>query len=289
MDVVPIVPSDAGALAPGRWRWLRALGWMVVVLGAVVASLAVQALLVKLPGASTPTAKAAMSLAVLVLAYLVYAAMVRWGERRPVTELGLAAMPRDLALGLLIGAGMFALVFTVLRLGGLYTLAPGVWSDWPQDVRRAIATGLAEELIARLVIFRLLLRAFGTWPALIVSALLFGAAHLQNPNATYTAALAIAIEAGLMLAAFYLLTGRIWMSVGVHAAWNFTQGPVFGAHVSGTTDTGSLFVSAPVAGAPELLTGGPFGPEASVPAILVGGAIFLWVFAAARRRHAPLP
>ena len=288
MDTDSIALGDAGVLAGGRWRWLRALGWMVLLLTVVGAALALpSAAAARMAGGQNQTARGALALVGVALAYLAYAALVRWGEKRPVSELAWRAIPRDLTLGLLIGAGMFALVFTALRLGGVYTLAPGIWYDWPHDVRQAIATGLAEEMIARLVIFRLLMCGFGRWPALIVSALLFGGGHLSNPNASWFAALAIAVEAGLMLAAFYLLTGRIWMSVGVHAAWNFTQGPIFGARVSGTTDQGSLFTSGPVPGTSNLLSGGPFGPEASVAAMLVGGAVFAWVMAAARRRRLP--
>ena len=132
--------------------------------------------------------------------------------------------------------------------------------------------------------FRLLMRAFGVWPALIASSALFGAAHLGNPNATWLGAAAIAIEAGTMLAGFYLLTGRLWMSIGVHAAWNFMQGPVFGARVSGHPEIGSLFVSAPVAGSPEWASGGIFGPEASLSAIVVGLAVFVVTWLGARRR-----
>ena len=275
--------GDAGVLAPGRWRWLRALGWMVVLFLGIMATLSLQvAAKATLHPSATVLQAAAIVLA--IFAYLVYAGLVRWGERRVPTELGLRALPRDLLLGLLIGLGMFTLVFASLRLIGAYTLAPGDWNDIGHDIRETLGTGFDEELIARLVIFRLLMRAAGTWPALALSALLFGAAHLANPHASYVAALAIAVEAGLMLAAFYLLTGRIWMSVGVHAAWNFAQGAVFGARVSGQTGSGSLFVSAPVQGVPDILSGGPFGPEASLPAMLIGLAVFSIVMAAARRR-----
>ena len=195
-----------------------------------------------------------------------------------------AAIPIDLVLGVMIGVAMFTLVFAILRLTGSYALGPGQWTDWGNDLVKTLATGLREELLTRLVVFRLLMRLCGLWPALAVSALFFGLGHLANPNASMVAAIAIAIEAGLMLAAFYVLTGRIWMSVGVHAAWNFTQGPVFGARISGFTERGSLFASAPVAGAPDWLSGGPFGPEASFPAILVGTAVFVVVMLAARRR-----
>ena len=278
--------GEAGALAPGRWRWARTLGWAVVMLACLMLVLSAPALARK---ALVPHAAiVAIALGTLVVAYAAYYALVRFGERRSVSELALAPLPRDLVIGLLIGLGMFTLVFTSLRLLGVYTLAPGDWTDWGRDLRETLATGLVEELLVRLVLFRLLMRAFGMWPALIGSALLFGGAHLMNANATWVAALAIAIEAGLMLAAFYLLTERIWMSVGVHAAWNFTQGAIFGARVSGQTGTGSLFVSAPVPGSSVALSGGAFGPEASLPAVVIGLAIFLIVLRAARRAQPQL-
>ena len=79
--------------------------------------------------------------------------------------------------------------------------------------------------------------------------------------------------------AFYLVTGRIWASIGMHAAWNFTQGWIFGAVVSGTTDiTGGPLSLRPAAGVPDLLSGGRFRPEASLAALaisLVASAAFL--------------
>ena len=274
--------GDLGVLAPGRWRWARTLGWMVLLFVGIVLITALPAGLRAALHPAKPVLATA-SFVALVLAYLGYAAAVRRGERRMPGEVALRALPRDLAIGLAIGLGMFTLVFASLRIMGVYTLAPGVWDDAFHDVREAIGTGLIEELIFRLVIFRLLMRAFGPWWALASSAAIFGALHLANPHATPFAALAIAIEAGLMLAAFYLLTGRIWMSVGVHAAWNFAQGAIFGARVSGGAETGSLFVSAPIAGSSDLLSGGAFGPEASLSAIVVGSAIFAIVLTAARR------
>lgn len=277
--------GDQGVLAPGRWRWLRALGWMVVLFLGVAAALSLQAL-TKATLHPPEAVLKGVAIVSAVAAYLIYAGLVRSGEKRVPSELALRALPRELLLGILIGLGMFTLVFTSLRLIGAYTMAPGDWNDIGHDLRETLGTGFVEELIARLVIFRMLMRAAGAWPALAASALLFGAAHLANPNATYVAALAIAVEAGLMLAAFYLLTGRIWMSVGVHAAWNFAQGAIFGARVSGQTGSGSLFVSAPVHGVPDIISGGPFGPEASLSAMLIGLVVFVVVMVAARRRHA---
>ncbi|WP_232474037.1 CPBP family intramembrane glutamic endopeptidase [Sphingomonas sp. MA1305] len=278
-----ITLGDAGVLRPGRWRWLRALGWMVLLF--VVATLLLYPGWLRLPGVGPEVIRPVLTL----IAYLGYAVAVRWGERRVPDELAPRVALPELLLGLAIGIGMFALVFTILRLAGVYTLAAGDWTDWASDIAGMLRVGFGEELLLRLIVFRLLMRGFGLWAALALSAALFGLMHLGNPHATLTAAVAIAVEAGLMLAAFYLLTGRIWMAVGVHAAWNIAQGSIFGARVSGTADSGSLFVSAPVAGSPDWLSGGAFGPEASVPAMLVGLIVFVVVLRAASRRSALAP
>lgn len=276
MRLVPVELGNAGVLAPGKWRWLRALLWLLALLFAVVATFQLVGV-AQLKLFPTPDSVMPILIVPIVLSFLVYWAAVRWGERRIPSELGLRSALIETGAGLLIGAGMFTLVFTFLRLIGVYSMVPGNWNDWGHDLLMWLGGAMREELWFRLIILRLLMRAFGLSVALLASAALFGAAHLANPNASTVAAVAIAIEAGLMLAAFYLLTGRIWMAIGVHAAWNLFQGSVFGARVSGVSEQGSLFVSAPVAGTPDWLTGGPFGPEASLPAMLVGTAVFVLV------------
>jgi hypothetical protein len=79
-----------------------------------------------------------------------------------------------------------------------------------------------------------------------------------------------------MLAAAYMRTRRLWFPMGVHAAWNFTQGGIFGVAVSGTTSNGLL--QGELHG-PAWLTGGEFGAEASAVAVIVciGCAAFLLV------------
>jgi membrane protease YdiL (CAAX protease family) len=161
----------------------------------------------------------------------------------------------------------------------------GAGLNWPLQIFHNLATASIEELVFRAILFRLLDRAFGVKLAFILSALLFGGGHLLNPNASPAAALAIAIEAGLMLAAFLLLTGRIWFPIGVHAAWNFTEGPLFGARVSGLARSGTWLVSTPQPGRSEMLSGGAFGPEASIPAMLVGACGFILVLLLIRHQQ----
>lgn len=276
--------GDAGVLAPGKWLWARAMGWMIALFFALASALAaVQFGLVALFG-KVPWVAPAGTCVGLAMSYGVYVTAVRFGEKRWPSELSLRHAPLELFIGVLIGLGMFALVFASLRMMGVYTLSGPVSSDWGVDIARNLAIGLGEELLLRAVIFRLIMRAYGLTAAFAGSALLFGVLHLTNPNASLFAAAAIAIEAGLMLAAFYALTGRLWISIGLHAAWNYAQGPIFGARVSGNIEKGSIFQSAPVPGSPDLLSGGQFGPEASLSAIVFGLIIFVMVLAAIRRK-----
>ena len=73
-----------------------------------------------------------------------------------------------------------------------------------------------------------------------------------------------------MLGAAYMLTRSLWLPMGLHAAWNFTQGEVFDIPVSGTDVHG--LVEAQLCG-PPLLTGDGFGLEASLIAIVIATAV----------------
>ncbi len=134
-----------------------------------------------------------------------------------------------------------------------------------------LLTGVCEEVIFRGIIFRMIAERWNAAVALAVSALLFGAAHLTNPDATLWSAFAIAIEAGLLLGAAYMASGSLWFPIGIHWAWNFMEGNVFGFDVSGMAPDFSLLDS-DVTG-PAILSGGAFGAEASLITVVLGLAI----------------
>lgn len=267
-------------LHPGPLRWLRATGWMLllfIVFSLVYAGAqAVGNPLFKNGGHLLDVLEVT---AICVAGLALYGGIVWLAEGRWPEELDLRKAPADLAIGLVVGAAMLSAAVAGLYALGVYEISgPRPASAWG-TIAMAVESGVMEELMMRAIVLRLLMRAFGIWPALVLQAALFGALHLANPNASPIAAAAIAIEAGLMLAGFYLLTGRLWMSIGVHAAWNFTQGWVWGASVSGIPVVESWLVSKPKPGAPEFLSGGAFGPEASLPAMVVGtltAAVVLW-------------
>lgn len=277
----PVAGLDIGSrrfLHPGPLRWLRSLGWgglLFVVFSVLYGVLNIVAQLD--PDTPSLARNTLVTIGFTAVSFALYAGVVRLAENRWPGELALKQAAPELLVGIAVGAGMMAVVVGALVAFGLYDIS-GPRSASPLNMLNiAIASGFLEELIFRAIVLRLLMRAFGIWPALAFSAALFGILHLSNPNATPVAAAAIAVEAGLMLASFYLLTGRLWVSIGVHGAWNFAQGWIFGARVSGIEMKESLFVSHPKAGAPDWLSGGPFGPEASVPAMVVGTGVALLV------------
>lgn len=227
---------------------------------------------------------ALLSLAIAAgLGWAAYALYTRLLERRAADELGLRGAWREFGAGWLIGTLLFGVTIGALALFGAYR-ATG-WREPLSIVTIPLCVSLAaaviEEIIARGIVFRLLEESLGTWIALAISAALFGLGHLSNPNATLLAALAIALEAGVLFAAAFVLTRRLWLAIGLHAAWNFTQSGIFSVPMSGIPMHG--LVVGELAG-PAWLSGGAFGAEGSVVAVVVCTALGAALLALARRR-----
>jgi hypothetical protein len=222
-------------------------------------------------------------LTILVL-LAVFAACTRYLEGRAVTELTLRGAARQAVAGFGLGALGFAIVIAVLAALGLYHVTGhDSVSILAVPLAGSLVGAVFEELLFRGVLFRVTEDWLGSYWALAISSLFFGCAHLLNPHATWFAAIAIVIEAGVLLGAAYMLTRRLWLPVGIHAGWNFTQGGLFGVPVSGVASHGLL--NATLSGGPVWLSGGEFGAEASVVAIVVCGAMGIALLA----RAVPVP
>ncbi|MGM1062507.1 lysostaphin resistance A-like protein [Saccharothrix sp. Mg75] len=226
--------------------------------------------------------------ATAALSLCAYAWVVRRTEHREPVEVAVRGAGPAFGRGLLIGAGMFAAVIaTIAFLGGYEVLGWGSPAGAVALLGFTAAAVVAEELIFRGVLFRVVEERVGTVGSLALTGLLFGAVHLVNPHATAWTAFAIAVEAGFVLAAAYAATRTLWVPIGVHFGWNFAQGGVFGTSVSGGDTPQGLLDG--VTSGPYLLGGGEFGPEASAYSVLAGvvvTAAFLWL---ARRRGTLVP
>jgi membrane protease YdiL (CAAX protease family) len=234
------------------------------------------------PFVGRPADAVLAALVACVLGWLAYRVYVRLVERRRGVEFGAQGAVRELGSGLVIGAALFSATIGVLAALGLYTVqgwrGPAVLIA---PLALSVGAAVIEELLFRGVIFRIIEASLGTWIALVISAALFGLVHLGNPNATWLAAAAISLEAGIMLAAAYVLTRRLWLPIGIHAAWNFTQGGIFSVAVSGGKTDGLLVATL---NGPGWLSGGEFGAEASVVATLMCTALGVWLLVLAKRR-----
>jgi len=221
---------------------------------------------------------------------LAYIAGTKFIERRQPFELALKRALPEFFAGLALGFLLFSVVMAVLFL--LHVYQPVGWGS----VRRlgsgflfAVLAGVTEEIVFRGLLFRVSAKIIGTWGALIATSALFGAAHASNPGATFASSLAIALEAGILLGAAYAATQRLWVPIGLHVGWNFTEGSIFSMNISGTGIHEGL-VRGSLSG-PRSLTGGEFGPEASVVAVIlcmVAAIWFLWRIIKLHRAEPPI-
>jgi membrane protease YdiL (CAAX protease family) len=232
------------------------------------------------------TGQGAVVVAVVLVTWLFRRAL----DRQSFTSLGfqrdrgwLAETFEGFALGLLL----MLLVLAVELLIGAYRLTGPSRPD--QDWSALVASLLLafvgfgvvafyEELLARGYVLQNLAAAFGRIVGVVCSSALFAVAHLANPGAGLVSVIGLFV-AGLLLATGYLVTGRLWLPIGLHLSWNFVQGPLFGFPVSGI-ETVSLVRLEAVG--PDFLTGGSFGPEASMVGI---AAELLGILLLARRRR----
>lgn len=254
---------------PGKNRWARSSWGRPLVM--IIALVAFSAVVGPVNSAADATPVTALLFGVLTAALAVglYRWLIRRLEDRDPVELRVSDARSGLRRGVLIGLGAFAVTITVIAMTGGYHLDGwGSFGGALTTLGLMCCVAVTEELIFRGVVFRLLEEKAGTWAALAASGGLFGLVHLVNPEATLWGAFAIAVEGGLLLAAAYAATRSLWLPIGLHLGWNMAVGGIFGTTVSGSAAGLGSLLEATVTG-PEAITGGSFGPEASIIAILV--------------------
>lgn len=216
-----------------------------------------------------------------IVSHFAYVGYVRLVERRAVGELaGPAALP-EVGRGVLVGGGLLLGSLGLIAALG-YCRIDGVnpWTGMFLAFAAALQASYFEEVLFRGVLFRIVEESLGTWLALAISAGIFGFAHFQNPDATLVGLVAITVEAGILLGAAYVLTRRLWLAIGIHFGWNFSQ-LTFGL---GPVDAGTVFQSR--LDGPVAIVGDASGMDSSIIAVTlcVAAAVVLLV-AAHRKGH----
>lgn len=262
------------------WKWALLLiaGLVLSILMYALAQAAVDAAPAGWPGW---IASVVISAAMIAL----YALFVRWFEKRPAQDIPVQSLAGDMLKGLGIGFLFFIVVVGTMLLAGLYALTTDAGDDSPLAVVSAffffLVVAVGEEIIFRGVLFRWIDEKWGFVAALVVSSLVFGFLHIFQEGASWWSSLAIAIEAGLLLGAAYKYSGTLWLPIGIHWAWNFTQGNIFGIAVSGS-DAGASILHGTMSG-PDILTGGIFGAEASIITVFFGAVLSAWFIVRVRK------
>jgi membrane protease YdiL (CAAX protease family) len=223
--------------------------------------------------------------AIMILCLLaVFWPFFRYVDPEAARLYGRKGWAKELLAGTAAGTMIFSVVVGVAAALGVYEVTgrSGLETIWAPLAMAAVIPGFTEELLFRGILFRYIEKAAGSWIAMAVTSALFGAAHLLNPGATLFAGVCIAIEAGVLLGAVYMLTRRLWAAMGLHAAWNLTQGWIFGLPVSGGHG-GTGLLNGQLTG-PDLLSGGAFGLEASLPGLIVATTAGVAILAVAIRK-----
>lgn len=199
----------------------------------------------------------------------------------PFSALGFAregSWKRELLIGLGVGAFFPLLVAGVGALLGLATFEAD-WSTHPHAmahflvaVASMVGVAVLEESLFRGYAFQEMQRWRGKWVALVGTFLLFGGLHLTNPGGTVQGVVTSGLV-GAALYATYVATGRLWIAVGFHFAWNTVLSVVLGFTNGGEHLSGALLRSE--LRGPTVLSGGAFGPEASLFAVLAALALVL--------------
>jgi CAAX protease family protein len=279
----PVLLADTRSIVrPNLWnRMSHWVLWRIFVMALMLLVLVIvtpRVLDLGIPPEPSPWHSALVALRNLFVAGMmvwVYSFSVRLMERRSATEV--MPHPFNLLTGALIGTALLSAVYFVLWSMGRATFAYGTGvMGLGFALVGVFGAALVEELLLRAILFRIAEQAFGTTTAVVLSAGIFGLLHGLNHGATLMSDVAIALEAGVLLALAYALTRNLWLAVGIHLGWNFAEGSIYGAAVSGTTPAHTLLRGS-LTGA-RTLTGGSFGPEASIVSIavcLVASAVFL--------------
>lgn len=205
-----------------------------------------------------------------------YALYVKVFERRMPHELKLRNALPNLILGIAIGGLFIACVVGILALFGVYRIH-AISIDWAGIVLNCAMfsiVAVSEEIIFRGILFRMIDERYSTMLAFIISSLLFGIIHLTTVD--FLTAMAISVEAGFMLAAAYKLRNNLWVPIGIHWAWNFFLGSIFGVGVSGISQDACVII--PKITGTYILTGGDNGFEGSIVTFVLGLTISIILF-----------
>lgn len=179
------------------------------------------------------------------------------------------------SLGFLIGLAMMSIIVLILFPFGYITVEKNPIQPVGISATASvliillgwIIQGATEEIVTRGWLLNVLSTKYNIGVGLLISSTLFGLMHLTNPNVNYIAVINI-ILVGLFYGLYVIKTNDLWAVCGMHSAWNFAQGNIFGFKVSGLDVSIGSLIDLNLVGS-DFVTGGIFGPEAGITATFI--------------------
>jgi uncharacterized protein len=188
--------------------------------------------------------------------------------------------PRVLVSGVIISSTMMLLIAFIEYAAGVASFKTATvtfglgFSIFTEGAALFLLVVFSEELLLRGYPMQTLAHRMKKSYAVLLIATLFTAIHIGNPNSTWLALLNIYL-AGIWLGIAYFISESLWLPIGLHVGWNFTQSTLLGFPVSGLFERGILAASTH---GPDWIGGGNFGPEGGALAtvvLLAGTAMLL--------------
>lgn len=179
------------------------------------------------------------------------------------------------SLGFLIGLAMMSIIVLILFPFGYITVEKNPIQPVGISAIASVLVillgwiiqGATEEIVTRGWLLNVLSTKYNKGVGLLISSTLFGLMHLTNPNVNYIAVINI-ILVGLFYGLYVIKTNDLWAVCGMHSAWNFAQGNLFGFEVSGLDVSVGSLIDLNLVGS-DFVTGGIFGPEAGITATFI--------------------
>ena len=209
----------------------------------------------------------------LVAALAATAVMLRSIDRRAWADVGMgraAVRAPEMIRAGVVGLGANGLTcVALLSVGLLHFVAAPADDGWVGAAFRItlvlVPAALAEEVICRGYLLTVVRDSIGIRAAAVLTSVMFGLLHMRNPGATISSVLVV-IVAGLLLATVRVMTNSVYAAWMTHLAWNWTMAVPFHALVSGIRFEAPGYRA--VTAEPAWLSGGAWGPEGGLVAVL---------------------
>ncbi|MGD1059675.1 MAG: CPBP family intramembrane glutamic endopeptidase, partial [Solirubrobacteraceae bacterium] len=235
---------------------------------------------------STPLGNV-LSIDLLLLPLLIATWIMGRIERRSFADYGLPwrrAFGRQFWQGAGFSFASFTVLLLVMRLAGVFSFGAIALHGW--DVGKYAAAwavllflgAVLEDFFYRGYLQFTLTTGVGFWPAAAITSLLMGGMHYFNPSGHGLGPVSATLYC-LVTVLVLRRTGDLWMPLGIHSAWAWAEVYLYGVGDSGYRANGHLLEASFHGNV--LLTGGGFGPEASIFCLVmlsIWGVIFsVWL------------